>query len=67
MSTVLSPTLSAATTGRVLRQLRHDHRTVAMLVTRNMTTNGKIPSMVSPTRSKRLGCPGKVGTSFHSR
>jgi ABC-2 type transport system permease protein len=31
MSTVLSPTLTAATTGRVLRQLRHDHRTVAML------------------------------------
>ena len=32
MSTVLSPTLTAATTGRVLRQLRHDHRTVAMVV-----------------------------------
>lgn len=32
MSAVLSPALTAATTGRVLRQLRHDHRTVAMLV-----------------------------------
>jgi hypothetical protein len=38
-----------------------------MLVTRNMTTNGKMPSMVRPTRSKMLGVPGKVGTSFHSR
>jgi len=31
-STALSPRLTAATTGRVLRQLRHDHRTVAMMV-----------------------------------
>jgi ABC-2 type transport system permease protein len=29
---VLSPRLTAATTGRVLRQLRHDHRTIAMMV-----------------------------------
>ncbi|MGY1649865.1 ABC transporter permease [Geodermatophilus sp. SYSU D01119] len=29
---VLSPRLTVATTGRVLRQLRHDHRTIAMLV-----------------------------------
>jgi ABC-2 type transport system permease protein len=28
----LNPRLAAATTGRVLRQLRHDHRTIAMLV-----------------------------------
>ena len=28
----LSPRLTAATAGRVLRQLRHDHRTVAMLL-----------------------------------
>ena len=32
MTTALSPRLTAATTGRVLRQLRHDHRTVGMLV-----------------------------------
>jgi ABC-2 type transport system permease protein len=31
-ATVLSPRLTAATTGRVLRQLRHDHRTIAMMV-----------------------------------
>jgi ABC-2 type transport system permease protein len=31
-SAVLSPRLTAATTGRVLRQLRHDHRTIAMMV-----------------------------------
>jgi ABC-2 type transport system permease protein len=31
-STALSPRLTAATTGRVLRQLRHDHRTMAMMV-----------------------------------
>jgi len=30
--TALSPRLTAATAGRVLRQLRHDHRTVAMLL-----------------------------------
>ena len=29
---VLSPRLTAATTARVLRQLRHDHRTIAMMV-----------------------------------
>ena len=29
---VLSPRLTAVTTGRVLRQLRHDHRTIAMMV-----------------------------------
>ena len=29
---VLSPRLTAATTGRVLRQLRHDRRTIAMMV-----------------------------------
>ncbi|MGY1723014.1 ABC transporter permease [Blastococcus sp. SYSU DS0533] len=28
----LSPRLTAATTGRVLRQLRHDHRTIAMML-----------------------------------
>ncbi|RFU19463.1 ABC transporter permease [Geodermatophilus marinus] len=28
----MSPALTAATTGRVLRQLRHDHRTMAMLL-----------------------------------
>ena len=28
----LSPRLTAATTARVLRQLRHDHRTIAMMV-----------------------------------
>jgi ABC-2 type transport system permease protein len=32
MTTALSPRLTAATTGRVLRQLRHDHRTIAMMV-----------------------------------
>ncbi|MFW3170637.1 ABC transporter permease [Geodermatophilus sp. CPCC 206100] len=32
MTTALSPRLTAATTGRVLRQLRHDHRTVGMMV-----------------------------------
>lgn len=32
MTIALSPRLTAATTGRVLRQLRHDHRTVGMLV-----------------------------------
>ncbi|MGY1812884.1 ABC transporter permease [Blastococcus sp. SYSU D00820] len=32
MSAVLTPRLTAATTGRVLRQLRHDHRTIGMLV-----------------------------------
>ena len=32
MTAALSPTLTAATAGRVLRQLRHDHRTVAMLL-----------------------------------
>ncbi|MGY2085245.1 ABC transporter permease [Blastococcus sp. SYSU DS0539] len=33
MSTALaSPRLTAATAGRVLRQLRHDHRTIAMLL-----------------------------------
>ena len=32
MTAALSPRLTAATTGRVLRQLRHDHRTVGMLV-----------------------------------
>ena len=31
-SAVLSPRLTAATTARVLRQLRHDHRTIAMMV-----------------------------------
>jgi ABC-2 type transport system permease protein len=31
-TTALSPRLTAATTGRVLRQLRHDHRTMAMMV-----------------------------------
>jgi ABC-2 type transport system permease protein len=30
--TRLSPRLTAATTGRVLRQLRHDHRTIAMML-----------------------------------
>src|ERR671919_122830 len=28
----LSPRLTAATAGRVLRQLRHDHRTIAMML-----------------------------------
>ncbi|MGX5654057.1 ABC transporter permease [Geodermatophilus nigrescens] len=32
VTAVLSPRLTAATTGRVLRQLRHDHRTIAMMV-----------------------------------
>ena len=32
MTAALSPRLTAATTGRVLRQLRHDHRTIAMMV-----------------------------------
>lgn len=32
MTAALSPRLTAATAGRVLRQLRHDHRTVGMLV-----------------------------------
>ncbi|MGY1679828.1 ABC transporter permease [Geodermatophilus sp. SYSU D01176] len=32
MTTAVSPRLTAATTQRVLRQLRHDHRTVGMLV-----------------------------------
>src|SRR3712207_1827047 len=32
MTTALSPTLTTATAGRVLRQLRHDHRTVGMLL-----------------------------------
>jgi ABC-2 type transport system permease protein len=32
MTAALSPTLTTATAGRVLRQLRHDHRTVAMLL-----------------------------------
>ncbi len=32
MTTALSPRLTAATSGRVLRQLRHDARTMAMLV-----------------------------------
>ncbi len=31
-TSVLSPRLTLATTGRVLRQLRHDHRTIAMMV-----------------------------------
>ena len=31
MTTALDPRLTGATTGRVLRQLRHDPRTVAML------------------------------------
>ncbi len=31
MTAALSPRLTAATGGRVLRQLRHDHRTIAML------------------------------------
>jgi ABC-2 type transport system permease protein len=31
-ATHLSPRLTAATAGRVLRQLRHDHRTIAMLL-----------------------------------
>jgi hypothetical protein len=38
-----------------------------MLVTRNITTKGKMPSIVRPTRSKRVGMPGNVGTSFQSR
>ena len=42
-------------------------RSIAMLVTRNMTTNGRMPSIVRPTRSKMPGWPGKVGRSFHSR
>jgi ABC-2 type transport system permease protein len=32
MTTALSPRLTTATAARVLRQLRHDHRTVAMLL-----------------------------------
>jgi ABC-2 type transport system permease protein len=32
MTTAVSPRLTTATTSRVLRQLRHDHRTVAMLL-----------------------------------
>ncbi|MCZ2825266.1 MULTISPECIES: ABC transporter permease [unclassified Modestobacter] len=32
MTTAVSPRLTSATAGRVLRQLRHDHRTVAMLL-----------------------------------
>ena len=32
MTTALSPTLTTATAGRVLRQLRHDHRTIAMML-----------------------------------
>ncbi|WP_104525960.1 ABC transporter permease [Blastococcus atacamensis] len=32
MTTALSPRLTGATAGRVLRQLRHDHRTIAMLL-----------------------------------
>lgn len=32
MTTALTPRLTSATGGRVLRQLRHDHRTVAMLL-----------------------------------
>ncbi|MCZ2817661.1 ABC transporter permease [Modestobacter sp. VKM Ac-2984] len=32
MTTMISPRLTSATAGRVLRQLRHDHRTVAMLL-----------------------------------
>jgi ABC-2 type transport system permease protein len=31
-TTHLSPRLTAATTSRVLRQLRHDHRTIAMML-----------------------------------
>ena len=31
-ATHLSPRLTLATTGRVLRQLRHDHRTIAMML-----------------------------------
>ena len=31
-ATHLSPQLTAATAGRVLRQLRHDHRTIAMML-----------------------------------
>jgi ABC-2 type transport system permease protein len=32
MTAALSPTLTTATAGRVLRQLSHDHRTIAMLL-----------------------------------
>jgi ABC-2 type transport system permease protein len=32
MSTTVSPALTTATAARVLRQLRHDHRTIAMLL-----------------------------------
>ena len=31
-TTHLSPRLTGATAGRVLRQLRHDHRTIAMML-----------------------------------
>jgi hypothetical protein len=40
---------------------------MAMLVTRNMTTNGRMPSIVRPTRSNIPGWPGSVGRSFQSR
>ena len=42
-------------------------RSIAMLVTRNMTTNGKTASMASPTESKVLGRPGGVGWSRQIR
>lgn len=42
-------------------------RSMAMLVTRNMITKGKMPSITNATRSNVVGWPGTVGWSAYMK
>jgi len=62
----LSPRLTTATAGRVLRQLRHDHRTVAMLLVLPSALLGLLYLIWSdiPTPAGRPGIFDRVGLTM---
>ena len=61
-ATHLSPRLTTATAGRVLRQLRHDHRTIAMMLVLPSLLLGllyllwkDLPTLPGPARASSTG------------
>ena len=64
----LSPRLTAATAGRVLRQLRHDHRTIAMmLVLPSAAARAALPAVEGPADPPRPAGHLRPGRADHAR
>ena len=60
----LSPRLTAATAGRVLRQLRHDHRTIAMmLVLPSLLLGPALPALEGPADPARASRASSTGSA----